>query len=62
MKFIKKQGLSMGRNIGPRSTKPKVKRGDTKKRTIPMEEQDAMKYLGYSHQEMEAMAAEKRKD
>jgi hypothetical protein len=38
MKFIKKQGLSMGRNIGPRSTKPKVKRGDTKKRTIPMEE------------------------
>jgi len=30
-KFIKKQGLSVGRNIGARSKKPKVSRGETKK-------------------------------
>ena len=61
-KFIKKQGLSIGRNIGQRSIKPKVNKGTQKKVVVDDDELNALKYLGYSHAQMAEMAAEMKKD
>ena len=61
-KFIKKQGLSIGRNIGQRSKKPKVSKNEQKKADKDQDEIDCEKFLGYTMANMAEMAADQKKD